>query len=153
MIDIERLDRALARIAAKPETHHQGAWIIELHCGTGGCLAGHVVLDAHPGAKPARFDGVDFIDDSGEEYKAYTHVLLPDGTELSVRNEAARLLGLTDGFGLIDTQASALFAGGNTLEVLRRMRDMLAADPGVSGSELVGVWASLDGDGERAETW
>ena len=112
--------------------------------GTGGCLAGHVVLDAHPGAVPTVLD--EDLDEQEEVdgvlRQTFSGVTLPDGEVRHVRQEAVRLLGLTGG------QSTRLFGGANTREQLHRIRNMLVINPYVSGDTLDSViWNGDEDDG------
>lgn len=133
MIDISRLDRALAYIEAHPDEHNQRVWLKAASCGTTACLAGHVVMQEHPDGHPS---GV-YYHEGGH---AYDFWLVPGGMQLPVAQEAARLLGLDE------EQADSLFCGSNTLDDLKRMRDMLADDPDAPGWKLDGLDADPDGD-------
>jgi hypothetical protein len=147
MVDIERLDRALAQIEAHPELHRQEEWLIKLDCGTGGCLAGWVVMQEYPDAKPA-VDAEDPLSAyrNTERYGVVTFdsVRLPDGRLLNVADEASRLLGLK-----VELDQEELFDSVHTLAALRVMRDALAADPETTGddlSEAVWVWVAQEAE-------
>ncbi len=129
MIDIARLDRALDHIDAHPELHQQGEWLVTLDCGTGGCLAGWVVLQEYPEAELVRT----WADEPGY----FSHVKAGEEV-ISVPFEAARLLGVNE------DQSLALFTSENTIGQLRAMRDALADNPAATWDELVGVadWSS-----------
>lgn len=139
MVDIERLDRALAHIEAHPEQHDQGVWARnvgddgKVNCGTAGCLAGWVVAQDDPDARFIR-------DDLDEQIPGNTYSQVQTGTGKveSVEGRAQRLLGLNL------EQGRALFGADNTVEHLREMRDMLAENPRVPGYDLATV---SDGDG------
>jgi hypothetical protein len=137
MADIERLDRALAHIEAHPEQHDQGVWLRTpdgdgaVSCGTTACVAGWVVAQAHP-------DAVFVPDELDRAARTRMHSAVRIGDQVEpIPSRAQRLLGINS------SQADALFRAGNDLDDLKRMRDMLAEDPDVSGSDL-----ALEGGGE-----
>jgi hypothetical protein len=136
MVDIERLDGALAWIEAHPEQHDQGVWVRgvvdgRVDCGTTACLAGWVVAQAHPDAVfiPDKLD----LSPRMRHIRMHSAVRIGDKAE-SVSDQARQLLGIND------AQADALFSASNDLDDLKRMRDMLAKDPNVSGVDLAGDW-------------
>lgn len=126
MVDIERLNRALAHIEAHPEQHDQGVWLRKVDCGTAACLAGWVVIQEYPEAG--------FVRDRYDIGNTYSRVdILPEGEAPLVDEVASQLLGITS------DQADALFDESNTIGHLRAMRDLLAADENVYGDELEAV--------------
>lgn len=131
MVDIERLDRALAEIEAHPELHRQGTWLIKLDCGTGGCLAGMVMLQEYPQGVPDRMN-------SGRMAVSFDALRLPNGNLIDVERGAAELLGIGR------EQRLVLFAPENTLEHLKAMRDLLAADSDASYEDLCAVAEGVD---------
>lgn len=135
MVDIARLDRALAYIEAHPDEHNQRTWLKAASCGTAACLAGHVVMQEHPDGRPSPRGAY-----LSEGAWAYDFWELFDGTDIPVSHEAARLLGLDE------EQADSLFNGSNTVDDLKRMRGMLADDPDTPWWKLDGLEADPDGD-------
>lgn len=112
-VDIQKLDKALQRIAEHPEEWRQGSWGRRAAgCGTAGCLAYHVGV----------VDGAEIR--WSDEYDGQSAIAGVAGVHPSTY--AQRALGLTD------EQADNLFHGGNDMAVLRAMRDALADDPGAS---------------------
>jgi hypothetical protein len=112
-VNIELLDKALARIDANPDTWRQASW----HCGTAACLAGHVALAA--GYQWASDDAIEVF------------VTSPDG---AITDEVASVA--EDLLGLDSKSAFELFWCANTREDLQRMRDVLANDPQADASAL-----------------
>lgn len=132
MADIARFDRALAVIEAHPELHHQGSWLVKLSCGTGGCLAGHVLLQEYPDGKPSLFSpGLRGVGGYGRT--TFDGYRLADGTVVDVEEHAGKLLGLNY------SQRSFVFDSGNSAKTLRAMRDTLAADPRATGTALYNI--------------
>jgi hypothetical protein len=134
MIDIERLDRALAYIEAHPEQHNQGVWLSspvpKVDCGTAACLAGWVMLQEYPEAV--------FEQDRYDHGPTYSKVREPYGEQMDVEATARKLLGLDHG------QAGVLFAPENDLAALKRLRNVLATDPQASHEALVDAAESAD---------
>lgn len=116
MRDLTELDRQIDNAeahaldnAAKGRPWNQGSWFSS--CGTYGCIAGNTALDA--GWMPIavhRISGLAIF--SGSSF-----VVSPDGhAECDVADVAASLLGLDE------DEAAAIFAGSNTIGVLRRLQ-------------------------------
>jgi hypothetical protein len=96
----------------EPSEWDQGSWITRqrsVPCGTACCIAGKVALD--DGLEP-RISGRSW--EAVHDFDSTSTVLL-DGERLSVPEYAQVALGL-DRY-----QANELFAGGNTIEDLRRI--------------------------------
>jgi hypothetical protein len=131
MADIERLDRALAHIEAHPEQHDQDVWLRDttaggkVDCGTAGCLAGWVVAQAHPEASFIR------ADDADKAPGACSRVEIEPGVVRPIEDYAQQLLDISKG------QAVALFMPGNTVETLKGMRNILAAQPYATGTWMI----------------
>lgn len=115
MANIELLDRVIAHIEANPEAWDQRQWAIQMPCRTAFCLAGWTVHIAHPDAQP--------------EWSDVTHeafgVTIPGDLMpyWSYFNLASQDLDLTTG------QASMLFDELRTLAEIKKIRDLVAADP------------------------
>jgi hypothetical protein len=143
MADIERLDRALDYIERHPEQHDQGVWMRgttadgKVDCGTAACLAGWVVAQAHPDAVfvPDKLD----LSPRMRHIRMHSAVRIGDQVE-PVADQARKLLDINE------YQAQALFSAGNDLGDLRRMRNLLAEDPDVSGGALADEGGDYDDD-------
>lgn len=136
MADIERLDRALAYIEAHPEQHDQGVWLKKVDCGTAACLAGWVVVQEYPQA-----GFVKTAYDYGDRFSMVG--INPQDEPVYVHLTATELLDING------EQADELFNEFNTLQHLKRMRDLLAADPGVGWKALREVReGGADGDAD-----
>ena len=109
--NLDLYDRALAHITAHPEQ-----WVQEEYrCGTGMCFAGHTAVLAggrwlYPGHPRSDLLVAEPGDPEEDIWDAC----------ISAHDRARRLLGLTE------EQADRVFVGTNTLDDLRRYRDLLA---------------------------
>lgn len=107
-IDVPRLRKELEYVTTHREQWLQGEWIHRTACGTVGCLAGNVALNA--GYVPVYERG---------RYATAARVRLPHGHGVRpVANVAAEVLGLSVG------QATELFAATNTLYRLWELASM-----------------------------
>jgi hypothetical protein len=100
MIDVPRLRKELEFITAHRERWLQNTWVSRTECGTVGCLAGNIVLNA--GYRPfydADRDSTSYVRD-GERSSTNTYW---------IRDLATSILGLTE------RQADDLFRSSNTL--------------------------------------
>jgi hypothetical protein len=141
MVNIERLDAALARLDANPEVWDQSQW----RCGTGKCLAGHgadaagavwvtdplgvlqVKLPEAGRSAVARWLSV-----ATESVYDPTFVGVDDYVDLPELREAGIIhvsSWTREWLGLTKTQALVVFAADNTREDLQRLRDVLAEFP------------------------
>lgn len=101
-------DAALAAVMAHPELHDQTSWLVKFDCGTGGCLFGHIALQA--GAEPI-----------WESWEKDTSEVAWKGGSWDVVEVGAELLELED-----DALVSLISAPDNTVEQLSAIRDILA---------------------------
>lgn len=108
MFNLPLFDKVLDKIKTEPETWDQSSWAYRTSCGTAFCFAGHVVSMTMP-------DNAYFNFGIGVE----TDAVVIDGRRLSIRDVAQHELGLDE------TDASALFSGGNTLETIEYIRELL----------------------------
>lgn len=110
MVDIQALDEVITQIKAHPELHDQEVFFAQTECGTAGCVAGwRVLLD---GGEPHTYD-------NGTVSDLYAN--LPGSVKpIDIPEYAQRR------FGLDNESADVLFAPGNTLADIERMRDVLA---------------------------
>lgn len=130
VVNIDLLDRALARIDANPEKWTQREW----RCETGMCLAGWVAAVA--GASWELPDTPD-----------HDYVLDPvTGESLHVSRYAQ------DALGVNGDQRHVLFRGMNERVELQAMRDVLAQDPDATFAQLADAadvayraWADAQG--------
>lgn len=120
MVNMIKLDEALAAIDADPEGWRQGWWATRTHCQTAYCLAGHVVA-AEDGVKML-WHGQDLMKGN----QTAEMVDLPDGRRTWITDYAAEILDIDM------VQRDHLFAASNTREDLGRMRDLLEANPTAS---------------------
>lgn len=126
MADIAKLDAALAHIEAHPEEWRQQTYGSRSpSCGTVGCLAYHVaVLDgAEISWSPWHYTGLETVAAIGG---------------MPPRDYGAWSLGLSLG------QADELFGENDTLDMLKAMRDALAADPDIHLSDLAAAAHAMD---------
>jgi len=110
VINLERLDEAIAYIEAHPEQHDQRHWFRRSDCGTTACLAGTVAMLG--GWRP------DFGLFGGNGRTLHVH---KDGTRKHVGDVADELLGLSR------EQSDALFVNATNLDDIRLFRDAIAA--------------------------
>jgi hypothetical protein len=110
MVDIVKLDAALAYIDEHPDRWRQGTWGTRTRCGTALCLAGTVGV----------IDGALITWHPDDVVEGYATLGLIDGKEPWQYAE--------DALGLTEQQGNVLFAGGNSRADLQDMRDALAAD-------------------------
>jgi hypothetical protein len=110
--DIELLDKVIEHIKAYPALWDQSGWAVATACGTTHCVAGWAVHLTYPDAVPGLRD---LTEDS--------EMFVFDGATKRYDSAAMRLLGLDA------TQAGSLFAAGNSLPDIEKMRDSLANDP------------------------
>lgn len=82
----QRLESALVKIDKNPSIHNQEIWIGP--CGTVGCLAGHIVIDA--GYNPTGR----YLDSTSSSAGTYLYVTGPDGVERPIHSLAEELIGL-----------------------------------------------------------
>lgn len=123
MADIAKLDAALAYIEAHPKEWRQDSFgLTSPECGTAGCLAFHV----------GRLDGAEVVFE-----RPWSDGFAPVATIGGRLPEIYAMRALD----LSDDQADELFAANNTLAALKAMRDALAAEPAISGSDLDAIAA------------
>lgn len=120
MADIEKLDAALKYIEEHPEEWDQADWGHRSACGTAGCLAYHVGV----------LDGAEILWSSSESS------LEPSRAFVDAIGGKAPSAYAREALRLSTEQSYALFAGGNSLEDLKTMRDVLAKDPVASDRDL-----------------
>lgn len=106
-IRVDRLRDELQWITDNPDVHRQSRWIIQLPCGTAGCLAGWTVLH-EPDVEP------DWDDTDSWGHAITDSVLTPQGTR-DVSDWAQAILGLDDLY------AHLLFDPGNSILDLWRI--------------------------------
>jgi hypothetical protein len=102
-IDVALLRKELEYVTAHRDQWEQREWIARHYCGTTGCLAGNVVLNA--GYRPSW---------KSNDASSAAYVTLPDDPHVvrSVRGVARDLLGLDE------EQSNVMFASHNTLHDL-----------------------------------
>lgn len=119
MINLEKLDAALTWIEENPERHDQSVWYAESEnytCGTAMCLAGALV----------HLEGFEFVIITGDYGRGAAHCRKePTGGAILIDHAAKGILGAVteDEIEAIDH----LFAGVNSLDTLKQMRDAIAA--------------------------
>lgn len=112
-MNIDELDRNVTFIEDHPELHNQAVWT----CGTGACLAGHIVLN----------NGYTLYLRDGDDLGA--RVLNPQGEAVIVSREARRILGASR------EETNLLFYSTNTVKTLREMTKDLQ-----NGEEITQNW-------------
>jgi hypothetical protein len=120
-MNLEKLDEAIALIERNPELHKQSYWFSKTDggCGTAYCLAGALAL--LDGWEPAwgLSDDEDFGDVESDEAVLATKA----GWTRAVSDVARDIL--TPGQP-VNWRIDSMFAGGNTLEEIKRLRDQIA---------------------------
>lgn len=112
--NLAELDAAIADIEAHPERHNQRNWLTRTSCGTAACLAGTVAL--RHGWKP-----VGWYQSGAYAGGEVTADVEKDGEVRSVEDVAASILGID-----YDDDMDELFGSDNTIEDIKRHRDVLA---------------------------
>jgi hypothetical protein len=121
MTNLYALDLAIKGLEAHPELHFQEEWLVLTHCGTGGCLAGMIALQA--GWTPTDWSQVGLE----PTVLAATAQVQKGDLIRGVEEVAREVLDHPDGV------YTGLFSGGNTLADIKRIRDRLAYVDGLMG--------------------
>lgn len=128
MIDIQRLDAAIAYIEAHPEEHEQAYWFhrTDEGCGTAACLAGTLAL----------LDGWEPVGwvPAGHGVGETTALVSKDGQICEVDDLAFDLLGCerstsTDSWTetVDEDLVGEMFETANTFDMIKKLRDRIAA--------------------------
>lgn len=119
MVNVERLDNAMAHIVAHPEEWNQGYWAARVgpSCNTAYCLGGTVAAQA----------GAAMEWDTSRFGDAAHYCIDPEGNRQKIDAYAQQLLELSNG------DADILFDGINSLENLQRMVELLKLGESLDG--------------------
>lgn len=116
------LDAAIDQIEKHPETWYQPRY----RCKSGMCIAGWAAaLSGGQWLYPADHDYADYLPAEPDDPDEIVETLFDGARVVDAHDRAVRLIGLDDGFAGGD--ADRLFAGGNDLADIKRIRDELAA--------------------------